>query len=66
MSSVATATNTIAAPEAAAGAVRRAVTRVNVTAGEVPSVADASSRPTGTWASPARTLTSARGMNIST
>src|SRR5258708_3958201 len=59
----ASATNTNDAAAAAAGAVRRRVTRKNVALGDTPSDRDASSRLGGTWARPARTLTNARGMN---
>ncbi len=51
---------------AAAGAVSRSVTRRKVIVGDLPSDRDASSRPIGTCARPARTLTSARGRNSRT
>ena len=63
VNSVATATNTRQTAAAAAGAVSRSVTRMNVADGELPNDREASSRLGGTCAKPARTLTSARGMN---
>ena len=65
VSSVTIPRKTSAPAASADGAKKRAVTLRNAPIGCLPSDRAASSRPTGTWASPARRFTSARGRNIS-